>query len=733
LTTSRPHSHPISRSRLPLLERASPPVDGILGAPPSRIELWLTEAAATGPDSPSLGVLDEDGSSLTVSDLRLDPADPRHLTATVSGVGFGTYTVTWSVRSEVDGHTLTGSYAFRVGGTDRAPGAATVEGETPRAWAVATRWSTFLAAGIATAGLIAGPLLFGSRESPATARRRLLVVLGAAIVGAFATLLEPALQSIAPPEGLLAPSIGDTFNALPDGWFLRVPGFVGLAVAALLLLIRPRLPVVRYLGALGGLAALLGLALTSHASAREDWRLAAVASVILHQWSVGLWSGGLIHLLLGRAAPRPEGQPSPVQRFSFWALPLATVGILTGAINAGFVLPTFDIPWESNYGRVLIAKIAILFPVLILAGFHRLKIRRVVDGAVSAIGPTLWLETLLVALIILGGSGLALLAPPSLDSGNYASVDLAAPFEGPTLEGERGPFARLRITPARTGENAFAVAVTDGRPLFLDEEIKIQAAPLLTDVALVRLTLRNLISPIAPLEVPLEADGTGWFYSTSVQLGLEGWWQVDVTVRRTGLEDVTVPFYIILPDPNVHGEEAVRPTDSRDEARLLFERGLADLTSLTSLHYTQLLNGGTGTSGISDHITHSALGTQPAALLLATNEIVMIRSGGSQWVSKAGGEWSRTDAPAVVPLSAWGSDYVGATGFRLGIEESVGGRPARIITFYVPGDQYAPASYAWWIDVETGHILREAMVSRGHYMAKTYDGFNSAPPVIPPD
>ncbi|MER3439180.1 MAG: hypothetical protein C4346_17205, partial [Chloroflexota bacterium] len=116
------------------LERASPPPDGLLAAPPRQIELWMTERVAGGAGSPSLRVLNETGNAVPVTNLRIDPENPRHVVADISGVSTGTYTVIWSVRSADDGHTLTGSFAFRVG-TGRAPGAATVEGERPQAWA----------------------------------------------------------------------------------------------------------------------------------------------------------------------------------------------------------------------------------------------------------------------------------------------------------------------------------------------------------------------------------------------------------------------------------------------------------------------------------------------------------------------------------------------------------------------------------------------------------------------
>ena len=88
---------------------------------------------ATGPGSPEIKVIDKDGGNegIEVSNVRVDPDDPRHVMADVSGIGSGTYTVVWAVLSEDDGHLLNGSYGFRVAGTSRAPGAATVEGERP--------------------------------------------------------------------------------------------------------------------------------------------------------------------------------------------------------------------------------------------------------------------------------------------------------------------------------------------------------------------------------------------------------------------------------------------------------------------------------------------------------------------------------------------------------------------------------------------------------------------------
>lgn len=717
------------------LKRSSPSADAVLAAPPKKIELWVTESVATGVGSPALTLLDESGKSLPVTDLMVDPADSHHVTASVSGVGFGTFTVAWSNRSNDDGHVLSGTFAFRVGGTSRAPGAATVEGETPRIWAIVTRWLTFFAGAVAAAGFLIALLIYKGPSDDRSSERRLQLIVVASLIGMIATALEPFLQSQFPPSGVVAPSVSDALGGLPNAWFFRVPALALTALIAIALLVHVPLRARQLIlgaGATAGLIALLGLALTSHASARESWKLAATASVIVHQWSIGLWAGGLIQLLIARPFQRGDGETMPIQRFSFLALFLALAGIVTGIINAGLILPAVNSLWKSDYGRVLIYKIVILVPILALATYHRLTLRKALDRVANALRLTLRLETLLIVFVVLGGSVLALLAPPSVVKSNFSSVDLAAELPTPDGTASSGQYARFRIEPAKQGENELAVAVTTSKPVALSAEGQLVDAPPMTDVVLIRVSLTNLLQALPPIEIDLTSDASGWFRSSKLQLGLDGWWRADVVVRRLGVEDVTVPFYVIFPDPNIHGESAVRTPESSDEARAIFESGLNGLLTLNSVHFTERLGGGTGTIVFSDHITHAATGDQPAAMRIATSDSEIIRMGGFQWVRDTGEEWSKTDALDVVPPSQWGTDYENATGFRLGIEELAGGRTARIVSFYVPGDRFASAWYSWWVDVETGRLLRETMVSRGHYMVRDYDSFDSAPPIIAP-
>lgn len=734
---------------------SSPPENGLLGAPPRTIELWATERVATGAGSPSIAVLEQNGSAagITVSNVRVDPNDPRHVIADVSGLGSGTYTVVWTLRSADDGHTLNGSYAFRVGGTSRAPGAASVEGELPRAWAVATRWLTFLGAAIAAAGFLYGPLIGMGVDSPATVRRRYSSIVGAGAVALLATAAEPLLQTRFPPQGAVAPSLADAIAGLPPAWWLRPVALVVAIVLGITLLAmsrRQKRPpsLLLFGGGAVALGALLGLALTSHASARDSLRIVAVPSIVLHQWAVGLWVGALAQLALGWPRGQPDGESprgDPIRRFSRYALGLALVGIGTGVLNAGLVLPTLRSLWQSDYGDVLLAKVALLVPVLALASFHRLTLRRVAVRIGSALRTTVRVEAALVLLVVLAGSTLALLAPPTVAHGDMKVLDLAAP----TGDGTRASdlLVRLQVSPAKPGDNRLRVLVThaDGTPIPTDQ------------IALVRLAVTSLDFDAAQPDLPTVADNSGGFVSQGVQLSLEQWWRVEVLVRRLGIEDVTVPFYLRLPDPNINGFNT-NAQPGPDDARALFQRALTGMTSLHSVSWHQRLSGGTGTVVVSDFMVRDGSGGQPVASSNTTNEFKplalnpsdpaagqpqatpakrpdfeQIEIGPRSWQRQSGGPWVTGEAGPILVPSQWGDNYVGATGIHLGRTEDVDGQPAQIVTFVVPGTrQYAPAFYAWWVAKDSGRILRETMVSVYHYMLYEYHDFDQPLPIAPP-
>jgi copper transport protein len=709
------------------LERSSPSADAILAAPPENLQFWFSEKVSTDPTPPSITVFDENGNKLDTTSVTVDPNDARHVTAEVSGFATGTYTVNWTDQSADDGHSLSGTYGFRIG-TGRAPGAATVSGENPAPWAVVLRWLTFLGAGTAAAGLIwiAWSALADSDDRQ---KRRGAVAIGAALVALIATLLEPLLQSQFPPKGVTKPSISEAIAGLPNPWWLR-PAGLAVAIAALVILHlyrkknawRP----IGLVGAIGALAALLGLALTTHVAAREGWNLAAKLSVSLHELSVGLWAGGLLMLALAWPRGAVEGEEptgrDALRQFSKVATVLAPVGIITGVINSGLILPSLDSLWESDWGRILIIKVSILVPVMILAARHHLWLRKHLERIGNALRSTVRLEVVLIAAVVLGGVILALSAPPTKSTGEVTKIDLAAPLAGNPDVAEA---VHLIMSPMRAGQNEIRVNVG-----LMDPDSTGQVLP----VQRVKLDLISLNHDADLRDVELTQDPvTGDFVSNGVQLTLNGWWEIDVLVRRAGLEDEVVPFFVLIPDPNINGFDAPKFDGSNDQAQALFQNALQTEMALTSVRYTERLASGLGGVAVSERtVSSGADGTTPVSLQ-TTSSIELLTIGDTSWQRTPGGEWFERTYIPVYPPSEWGTTYDGATDFQMGRRVMVNDKPAQVVTFYVPeSDSQIAAWYAWWIDEETGHLVNETMVSRLHYMRWRFFDFDQPVNIQPP-
>lgn len=709
------------------LERSQPAADAILIAPPDDLQFWFSEKIATSPIPPSVTVFDENGNKLDTISVTVDPKDERHVIADVSGFSTGTYTVNWSEQSSDDGHSLSGTFGFRIG-SGRAPGAATVSGENPAIWAVALRWLTFLGAGTAAAGLFW--IAFSALVDPdQRQKRRGAIAMVAAFVGLIATVLEPLLQSQFPPTGVIKPTLSQAIQGLPNPWWLRPAGLV-VAIAALALMHfyrnkaawRP----IGVIGALGALAALLGLALTTHVAARESWNIAGKLSVSLHELSVGLWAGGLLVLVLGWPRGAITGEETTgrdaLRQFSKVATVLAPIGIITGIINAGLVLPSLDSLWQSDWGRVLIIKVAILVPVMLLAIRHHFWLRKHLQRISTALRFSVRLEAVLIAAVVLGGVILALSAPPAKSTGEVTKIDLAAPLAGNDKVAEA---VHLIMSPMRAGQNEIRVNVGLLDPRSTGDVLPVQK---------IKLDLISLNHEADMRDLELTRDPvTGDFVSDGVQLTLNGWWEIDVTVRRAGLEDEIVPFFVLIPDPNINGFDAPKFDGSNEQAQALFDQALKLEGALTSVHYTERLASGLGGVAVSERILSTGADGSPPVSLQTASSIAILTIGDKTWQRTTGNEWIERTYLGVFPPSEWGVSYEGATDFQWGRRVLVDNKPAQVITFYVPpSDSQIAAWYSWWIDEESGHLVNEVMISRMHYMRWRFYDFNMPVDIQPP-
>jgi putative copper export protein/mono/diheme cytochrome c family protein/peroxiredoxin len=213
-------------------------------------------------------------------------------------------------------------------------------------------------------------------------------------------------------------------------WLVRFGLLVLLAVFLLLRLSVDRRAdwrAARGEGVLLGAAALVPIAAAGHAAAVDPDTARAIALDGLHVLVAGVWVGGLLPLaLLLRTAATNEGadaRPYAVlaaRRFSRLALGAMVVLAVTGALLATIHVGSVAGFVGTSYGRLLLAKVALLMLVLLLAAVNR----SVLLARLSGDGPTVGRPAMrrlsgfvvaegLLALAILGVVAALSVTPPA--------------------------------------------------------------------------------------------------------------------------------------------------------------------------------------------------------------------------------------------------------------------------------------------------------------------------------
>ena len=190
------------------------------------------------------------------------------------------------------------------------------------------------------------------------------------------------------------------WHALLDTW----PGLVWLARHGLLLVLGAFLAIRadvaerrNWIAARGEALVLATLALafvsgSSHAAAIFPGTMLAVAIDTTHLLGTGIWVGALIPLaLLLREASRHDGadaRPYAVvaaRRFSRSALITMLLLIGSGAMNAIGQVESIAGLAGTTHGRLLLAKLAVLVPILVLAAVNRGHLLPVLSGSNDAV------------------------------------------------------------------------------------------------------------------------------------------------------------------------------------------------------------------------------------------------------------------------------------------------------------------------------------------------------------
>ncbi len=571
------------------LVSATPTNNDKLTRPPARIILRFSESIERR--LTQIQVLDQNQKRVDTNDMAFDNSDPTFASVGVKTLAPGLYFVRWSNVSAVDGHELSGQYPFVVLNPDGSfpagitanalTGARTSGGQLlPADLDSALKWLSLLS--LAT---VAGAafFLFAVMRPAASFLEDEDYLRVTDTAERWAISLSHVLLPVAfIASGTLLLLTVRRFSADTSLWSYVTTVRVGQFTLARLLLTALALGgsdllflgnsrVKRHIGLGLTIAATVGALFTysmvSHAAA-DNGKFWAVTSDFLHLLASAAWLGALVMILMflrWRRQAIDEGArwlyiANVFDRFSVLAaLSVATI-LATGTFNGLAAVPTASAMIDTAYGRVLLAKIALLLPLLAVAGFNAfiLKPRLVAaidtlyqqGGTASEQTRARWtpqlrrLRALLVptvaieiALVLAIFAAVGVLTQTATAAGQIASEQAAkaAPTKFDQKATKGGLNFELRVSPNladTVNEYTLDIRNPDGSPT--------------TTVTLARLRFSYPDAPnaVAPSEILLTRFNPGEYKGAGVYFTTQGNWRIDVTIRRSVGDDVTEAFLL---------------------------------------------------------------------------------------------------------------------------------------------------------------------------------------------
>lgn len=568
-----------------ILESSDPTAGATLTSAPKQVTLRFDESVRA-----SLGAIrlfDGRGN-------RIDVGAPFHpggaggqVAASLPALRDGSYVVTWRVIS-ADSHPVQGAFTMTVGNaapagdvTGLANRLLTEEGGSTTVGVIygIARFLVFASIALLVGAVV---LLVTAWPSGRRSRRAARLVWGAWAVLLVSTLAAYALQG----AYAAALPLTDTLHLsqLRNVWHTRFGEATLLRAAVLVLAIpllrqllappagdadtsrdAPTLPRWWYVPAVvAGLVVVATPGLGGHASTGR-WRWLAFPADVVHVAAMATWLGGLALVL---ACVLPVSDPAllrrVVPRFSRVAMWCIVAIVATGSFQAWRQIGSLHAFTSTDYGRLLLVKLAGVVVILAGAALSREVVKRrlrhpyepdvvradvpvaVGVGGVGAGGgggdasddgdwdDDQWTEEdeeraevhrlrlsvaveVAVAVFVLAVTAVLVNAPPAYTASNLPYIK--------TLE-KQGRFYDITMTPGKAGPNDVHVtALTpNGGP---------------SDVIKYNVTFAEPGKGVAPITVPLLRLGPGHYASYAFRVPFPGTWQMTVSALISDTEETT--------------------------------------------------------------------------------------------------------------------------------------------------------------------------------------------------
>jgi copper transport protein len=507
----------------------TPANDAVLARQPRSVVLRFNEPVESAFGS----VRAYDSEARRIDDGLIERPDERSVSVGLNRrLARGTYTVTWHVVS-ADSHPVSGAFVFHLHEPGANPGgiAAQVLGSgTPRSVTVLFAVSRFLVFALlllVVGGAVA--LSYPLRAAAANLRARLFTALAAwAAMLAVAALGSVVLQGAkAGGFGLGEAARWDSVQAVLETRFGKVAlaqAALGLAIGAIALAARRGSQPLEVALLVVASALLPTPSLSGHAHVRGGL---ALLSDIVHVASAAAWTGALAFVVAALIAAGKQRWPlaaRAVPRFSNVAVVAVGALLVSGSVNGYEEVGAWHGLWDTTYGLLLLAKIALVLPLLAFGSYNnRYAVPRLKRQLASPLEQRrfLWVAgaELVLVVAIVGITAVLVTEPPA-----RASAAPRGPYATTVRLG--GLEANIVADPAAVGPNVIDLHLTDrsGRPADVDE---------------LRISASLPGEAVGPLRFPAHPLAPGHYAVHGAQLALAGDWQLRIEARRGEFEALT--------------------------------------------------------------------------------------------------------------------------------------------------------------------------------------------------
>jgi copper transport protein len=545
-----------------VLESSTPGPNANVATSPKAVTLRFSEHVDARSDA--IRLFDRDLNPIDVGSTEHVAGKGDEITATVPKLPKGLYTVAWRAVS-ADAHPVQGAFTF---GVETAATGAAATKLAQQAQATETsdrtvgvlfgvmRFGVFV--GLALLLGIVGFVLFLWPAGRVSVRVR-QVLYGALELTFLCTVFGFLLQGPYTSGG----GVGDMFSTdlisstwdtrFGKVWVLRLVLLVVMGLLVRMIVRTGRTSLSRGLvvsTTVVGVALAATPGLSGHASTGR-WVALALSMDVLHVLAMAIWIGGLV--ALGLARHDDIAYPRVAHRFSGLALGAVVVIVLSGTVQAIRQLQPFSALWDSEYGTLLLLKIAAFLVVIGIAAWSRRLVHGPGMGFVGAEAPAMAREPVPT---VAPGSGVGTMlhdepAPlPEVHPGLTRSVRAELVFAAVVLAFtsvlvNTSP-PHLTLTPTEisgvigTGPTRFDVffgPAEVGKPNTL-HITAIGRNGLPVKVVDMEARLANPENDVPPIQLPIEHAAKGHYIGEGIQVPA-GRWVLTITAYPTEIDAVT--------------------------------------------------------------------------------------------------------------------------------------------------------------------------------------------------